>query len=167
MAAIEMEKCPYTKSVLQWALRLGMMVLGTVGLLYLHLWVAVGYLVYSLVFIFLAMPMKHCQYCYYKVKETSTDRKTGKSVERRVSLKKWRESYLEKHVACGKRWGFTFFILFFLPIALIGVSFFLNFSMCAVICLVGFIGLLAAMLLYTRRRICPICAIKEECHSAF
>ena len=74
------EKCPYNKPVLQWVLRLGMMVLGTVGLIFLNLWVSVAYLIYYAVFFFLAMPLKHCQYCYYKVKETTIDIKNGKTI---------------------------------------------------------------------------------------
>jgi len=57
-------KCPFYKPVLQWVFRLGLMALGTVGLYFLNLWVAVGYLIYSFGFYLWAMPIKHCQYCY-------------------------------------------------------------------------------------------------------
>ena len=42
-------KCPYNNSVFQWVLRLGLLVLGTVGLTFLNLWVAVAYLTYFVV----------------------------------------------------------------------------------------------------------------------
>lgn len=70
------QKCPFNNSVFQVVLRLSTMVLGTVGLYFLNIWVAVVYLIYYVVFFFLAMPLKHCQYCYYKVKETTIDEKT-------------------------------------------------------------------------------------------
>jgi len=38
------QKCPYNKPVLQWVLRFAIMVLGTVGLYFFNLWVAVMYL---------------------------------------------------------------------------------------------------------------------------
>ena len=55
------QKCPFNKSVLQLVLRFVLMVLGTVGLIFLNIWVAVAYLIYYVVFFFLAMPLKHCQ----------------------------------------------------------------------------------------------------------
>ncbi len=39
-----LQKCPYQKSVLVWAFRLGRMVFGTVGLIFLNIWAAVMYL---------------------------------------------------------------------------------------------------------------------------
>ena len=160
-------KCPYTKPVVQWVLRFAMLALGTIGIIFLNLWVAVVYLIYFVGFYFFAMPLKHCQYCYYRVKETTIDDKTGKNVENLLPLEKWKELYLKKHVACGKKWSFNFFITFFSPIVLIVISFFLNFSIFALISLIGFIAALSLMLIHMKRRVCPTCVIVEECHSAF
>ena len=158
-------KCPYNKSVFQWVLRLGLMALGTGGLLFLNLWVAVAYLIYYLVFFFLAMPLKHCQYCYYKIKETTLD--SGKTNVKLLPIDEWKESYLEKHVDCGKKWGFNFFILWFLPIILINISLFLSFSIFALISLIGFIVVVAVTLIHMKWKVCPTCAIVDECHSSF
>jgi hypothetical protein len=143
------------------------MVLGTVGLSFLNLWVAVVYLIYYVGFFFWAMPVKHCQYCYYSVKETTIDRKNGKPIEKLLPLDTWKESYLQKHVACGKKWEVNFMILWFLPIVLIGISLFLSFSIFALISLIGFIVVLAGMLIHMRWKVCPTCAFMEECHAAF
>ena len=116
---INEQKCPYNKPVIQWVFRFALMALGIVGLLFLNVWVAVVYLIYYVVFFFLAMPLKHCQYCYYKIKETTIDRKNGKTIVKLLPIDKWKESYLKKHVNYGKKWGFNFFILWFLPIFLI------------------------------------------------
>jgi hypothetical protein len=161
------QKCPYNEPVLQWVLRLGMMVLGTVGLYFLNLWVAVVYLIYYLIWTFWLMPVKHCQYCYYKVKDTTIDKTTGKTIVKLLPKDKWKECYLEKHVECGKKYGFNFFILWFLPIILIIISFFFNFSVIALISLIGFIVMLVVMLGHMKLKVCPTCAIMEECHAAF
>ena len=152
------QKCPFNNSVLQVVLRLALMVIGTVGLYFLNVWVAVVYLIYYVAFFFLAMPLKHCQYCYYKVKETTID-KNGKTIVKLLPKDEWKESYLKKHVDCGKKWGFNFFILWFLPIFLIGISFFLSFSIFALISLIGFIVVLAVMLIHMKWKVCPTCAI--------
>ena len=159
-------RCPYNKPVLQ-LMKLGMTALGSLGLTFLNLWIAVVYLIYSLVFYFVAMPLWHCQYCYYKVKETTIDRKTGKTIVKLLPKDKWKESYLKKHVDWGKKWGFNFFILWFLPIVLIGISLFLSFSIFALISLIGFIIVLVVMMIYVKQKVCPTCAIQEECHSSF
>ena len=161
------QKCPFNHSVFQVVLRLGLMVLGTVGLYFLNIWVAVVYLVYYAVFFFLAMPLKHCQYCYYKVKETTVDEKTGNKIRKLLSKEEWKECCLEKHVDYAKKWGFNFFILWVFPIVLIIISFFLNFSIYALLSLIGFIVVLAVSLVHMRWKVCPSCAIVEECHSAF
>jgi len=41
------QECPFNKSVLQLVLRLGLMALGTMGLIFLNFWVSVVYLIYS------------------------------------------------------------------------------------------------------------------------
>jgi len=162
MNMVVKQKCPFNTSVLQIVLRLVLMVLGTVGLYFLNLWVAVVFLIYYVAFFFFLMPVKHCQYCYYKVKETTKD---GKKCL--LPKDQWKESYLQKHVDCGKKWGFNFFILWFLPIVLISISLFLSFSIFALISLIGFIVVLAISLIHMRWKVCPTCAIMEECHAAF
>ena len=72
------QKCPYHKSVLVWAFRLGQMVFGTVGLIYLNIWAAILYLLYSFVFTFWAWPVKHCKYCYYNI--TTRKLTNGKTI---------------------------------------------------------------------------------------
>lgn len=160
-------KCPFNRSILQVVFRLGLMALGTFGLTYFNLWVALVYLIYYIVFFFLLMPLMHCQYCYFCVKETTKDIETGRTIKNLLSVDKWKESYLKKHVDCGKKWSFNFIILWFLPIVLIVISFFLNFSIYALMSLIGFIVVLAGMLVHMKRKICPTCAIVEECHAAF
>jgi membrane protein YdbS with pleckstrin-like domain len=155
-------KCPFYKSGLQWVFRLALMVLGTVGLYFFNLWVAVAYLIYYIAFFFLLMPLFHCKYCYYRVKETTKDGK-----KELLPKDKWVECCLKKHVACGKKWGFTFIILWLLPIVLITISFFFNFSIIALISLIGFIGVLALSLIHMRWKVCLTCAIIDECHSSF
>ena len=161
------QKCPFNRPVLQKVLRLCLMALGTAGLYFLNIWVSVVYLIYFVVFFFWAMPVKHCQYCYYKVKETTIDKENGKPIVKLLPKDKWKESYLNKHVACGKKWGFNFFILWFLPIVLIGISLFLSFSIFALIALIGFIVVLATMLIHMKWKVCPTCAIVDECHASF
>ena len=161
------QKCPFNNSEFQVFFRWCLMFLGTVGLYFLNIWVAVVYLVYYAVFFFLAMPLKHCQYCYYKVKETTVDEKTGNKIRKLLSKEEWKECCLEKHVDYAKKWGFNFFILWVFPIVLIIISFFLNFSIYALLSLIGFIVVLAVSLVHMRWKVCPSCAIVEECHSAF
>ncbi|UCG70013.1 MAG: hypothetical protein JSV09_03075 [Thermoplasmata archaeon] len=156
-------KCPFYYSALHMVLMIGIMVLGTLGLTFLNLWIAMVYLAYFIVFYFLVMPLIHCQHCYYRVVETKED----KTVKKLLPLDEWRESCLKKHVECGKKWGFNFFISWFLPIILIGISLFLSFSTMALIYLIGFIIVLAVMLIHMRWIVCPKCAIVNECHAAF
>ena len=161
------QKCPFRNSIFQVVLRLGLMILGTVGLYFLNLWIAVVYLIYYVVFFFLLMPLKHCQYCYYKVKETRIDEKSGKTTKELLSKEEWKECCLENHVDYAKKWGFNFFILWVLPIVLIIISFFLNFSIYALLSLIGFIVVLVLSLIHMRWKVCLTCAIVEECHAAF
>ena len=152
-------KCPYYKSVINVALIAILIILGTVGLYYLHLWVAVGYAIYASVFYFFLMPWRHCQYCYYKVKEPTA--------EKLLPKEKWVESCLQKHVACGKKWSANFALLWFIPIIGIVISFFLAFDIVALLSLIGFVVTIALMAIHLQRKICPTCAIEEECHAAF
>ncbi|MHA1978924.1 MAG: hypothetical protein ACW98I_18620 [Candidatus Hodarchaeales archaeon] len=161
-------KCPYNNSVLVLVLRLSLIALGTVGLIFFNVWIAVVYLAYSIVWNLLAWPIKHCQYCYYKVKAPpKIDEKTGKRVAELLPLDVWKESYLHKHVECGKKWSKNLFVLWLLPIVLIPISFLFDFSLFAFIILISFIVVLAGSLGYTRWKICPTCAFMEECHASF
>ena len=156
-------KCPYYTSIIVFILTTVLITLGAIGLYFLNVWVAIGYVTYSISYIFLAMPIKHCQYCYYKVQDPTLDNKTGKL----LPLDKYHESYFPKHVICAKKWANNLFIIWFLPIVLIVISFFLSFEILALIALLGFIVVLAVQLIYTRQKVCTTCAIQEECHAAF
>jgi hypothetical protein len=158
-------KCPFYKPV-PVLIILVLIALGTWGIYYLDLWAAVAYLIYSILFYFLAMPFTICKYCYFKVKETTIDKEKGETIEKLLSLDKWRESYLKKHVGQG---GWTVFmsIIWLLPIVLIVISFFLNFSIFALISLIGFIFVLVGNFFYMLKKKCPTCAIQDECHSSF
>jgi len=157
-------KCPFYSSVVMVVLTIALIAFGTIGIYFLNFWAAVIYLLYSTIYYFLAMPLWHCQYCYYKVKETTKDETT---VEKLVPLDQWKEAHLEKHVVCAKKWGYNFFIIWLIPIVLIVISFILNFSIFAVISLIGFLAMLGGILVYTRRKVCTKCAIMEECHASF
>lgn len=159
-------RCPYY-NLLNIMFMILLIAFGTIGVYFLNLWVAVVYLIYAISWYFLIMPVVHCKYCYYKTKETTVDSTTGKTIENLLPKDQWVESCLQKHVECGKKWSFNFFIAWFLPIILIVISFFLNFSIYALLSLIGFIIVLAVMLVYVRYKVCPTCAIMEECHVAF
>lgn len=158
-------KCPFYKPV-PLLIILALIALGTVGIYFLNLWVSVGYLIYSIVFYFLAMPLTICKYCYFKVKETTIDRDTGETIVKLLPLDKWRESYLKKHVG-QKYWAVFMSIIWLLPIVLIVISFFLNFSIFALIFLIGFIVVLVGNYFHMLRKVCTTCAIMDECHSSF
>ncbi|MHA2203349.1 MAG: hypothetical protein ACW991_06645 [Candidatus Hodarchaeales archaeon] len=160
-------KCPYNNSVIVLVLRLGLIALGTFGISFFNVWVAVVYLIYSVWFNLFVWPIKHCRNCYYKIKEATVDEKTGKTTLTLLSVDEWKETYLEKHVACGKKWFWHSYILWLGPIVLIPISFLWNFSVFALISLIGFIAVLAGTLLYVRFRVCPSCAFMDECHAAF
>ena len=159
-------RCPYYKP-LNILFIIVLITLGTVGVYFLNLWAAVAYLIYAILWYFLVQPTVHCQHCYYKTIETSEDNTTGKVVENLLPKEQWVESCLQKHVESGKKWGFNNFILWFLPILLIVISFFLSFSIFALITLIGFVIVWAVMLINIRYKVCPTCAIMEECHAAF
>ena len=158
-------KCPFYKPV-PVLIILILIALGAWGIYYLNLWAAVGYLIFSILFYFLVMPFTMCKYCYYKVKETSIDKEKRKTIERLLSVDNWREAYLHKHVG-QKNWTVFMTTVWFLPIVLIVVSFFLNFSIFALISLIGFIVVVVGNWFYMLRVKCPSCAIQEECHSSF
>ncbi|MFX0136819.1 MAG: hypothetical protein ACFFDN_24490 [Candidatus Hodarchaeota archaeon] len=159
-------KCPFYKPK-PLLLHSFMIAIGTIGVTFLNLWAAVVYLIYTISWYFLIMPTLHCKNCYFKAKETTIDNNTGKSIVKLLSKGQWKESCLQKHIECGKKWSINFIISFFSPIILIVISFFLSFSIFALISLIGFIGILAGTVGYVRYRVCPTCPIKDECHAAF
>ncbi|MFX1507305.1 MAG: hypothetical protein ACFFDC_14580, partial [Promethearchaeota archaeon] len=150
-------RCPYNNSIIILFLRISIMCFGTIGLIFLNVWIAGLYLLYSLAFNILAWPIKHCQHCYYKIRESIVEENTSTSRSNLLPLKEWKGLYLERHIACGKKWGKNLFILWLGPIALIVFSFLVEFSIVALISLVGFIGALIATGIYMRWKVCPTC----------
>lgn len=159
-------KCPFYKSVQAILIILTLITLGTAGIYFLNSLAAIAYFVYSILFYFLVMPFTMCKYCYFKVKETTVDTETGETIVKLLSLEKWRETHLKKHVG-QKHWTVLMTIVWFAPIILILISFFLNFSIFALISLIGFIIVLVGNYFYMIRKKCPKCTIREECHSSF
>ena len=160
-------KCPFYSSVQAVLIILVLIALGTWGIYFLNVGVAIAYLLYSLVYYFLAMPFVLCKYCYYQYKETTIDSKTGETIKQLVPLDQYNKSYLPLHVKHGKRWTWMMSIIWLLPIVLIGISFFVSFSIYALIALLGFIGVLVGNVFYMLKKKCPTCAIQEGCHSGF
>ena len=158
-------KCPFYKPV-PLLIVIAMIALGTAGIYFLNYWAAVGYAIFSLVFYFLVMPFTTCKFCYFKVTESQQDEDTGKTSEKLLSVDQWSKSHLHLHVG-QKGWAFFMAIIWFLPIVLVGVSFFLNFSIYALLSLIGFLGILIGNYYYMLRIKCPTCPIQEECHSSF
>ena len=159
-------KCPFYKP-LPLVFIVVQTILGTLGIYFLNLWVAIVYLIYAVSWYFLVQPIVHCKYCYYKSTETKIDDKSEKSIEQLLPKEKWLESCFEKHVDCGKKWSPVMMISWFLPMILIGISLFLNFSIIALITLIGFVCVVATGLAHMRWKVCPTCAFMEECHAAF
>jgi hypothetical protein len=158
-------KCPFYKP-LPLLIVIVLVSLGTVGISFLNYWAAVGYAVFSLVFYFLVMPFTTCKFCYFKVTESEVDEETGKTTEKLLSVEQWSKSHLHLHVS-QKGWAFVMAIIWFAPIVLIGISFFLNFSIYALLSLIGFLGMLVGNYFYMLRIKCPTCPIQEQCHSSF
>ncbi len=142
------KKCPATASKSRFFLNLIMVAFGAVGLYYLSIWASVAYILLFLVVFFVVMPMRMCQYCYYKVDS---------------SLEEWKEEYLQQHADCVKKWGSAIFLIWGVPIVGIIASFFTNFSPVAVVCLVGFVALLSVLPMHLRKTICAFCEILEVC----
>jgi len=159
-------RCPFYKPV-RLSIIFAMIALGTWGIYFLNLWAAIVYSTYSILFFFLALPLTICKYCYYKVKETTIDGKKGKNIAKLLPIDKWKESYLQKWVSQGKKVSVFMGIIWLLPIVLIFISFFLNFSIFALISLIGCIVVLGVNVIYMKRKVCPTCAIKDECKSSF
>jgi hypothetical protein len=142
------KECPLKSSMPHFLLMVLMAILGITGLYYLSPWVSLAYIVYFVVFIFVIMPVKMCQNCYYRTKGT---------------IDEWKEKYSADHVQCTKTWGLGMFIVWLVPIAGIIISFFKNFSYIAVICLVGFVVALIASNKHLEKAICTTCELYEAC----
>ena len=161
-------KCPYNDSIVLLVLRISTIVLGTIGLMVFNELIATVYLAYSLIYNVVIWPVIHCKHCYYKVKEFKKDEETGEVSVTLLPIEKWKESSLDNHVACGKKWGApNLMILWLTPIILIIISFLIDFSIYALFILISFIATLALIGIYTRKRICTTCAFMEECHASF
>lgn len=160
-------KCPYNKSFVIQASRIVVILLGSLGICFLSVWLAILYIIYSLVFNYVVWPVIHCQHCYYKMTKTSRDKESDKSIKVFLAVNEWKESYLDKHVACGKKYGKNLFILWFGPIVLIIISFFINFNLIALMSLIGIVASLGGMGYFMTKVVCEKCAIKEECFSSF
>ena len=150
-------KCPFYKSLQTILIILVLITIGTIGIKFFDSWIAVGYFVYSMLFYFLIMPFKVCKYCYFKVKQTTVDEETGKTVEKLLSVDEWSQKCLKKHVG-QKNWAGLMIILWFAPIVFTVISLFLNFSIFAPITLIGFIAVLIGNYLYMIKVKCPKCA---------
>ena len=159
-------KCPFYGKPVSVLIILVLIALGTWGIYYFSLRAAVGYSIYSVLFYFLVMPLTICKYCYFKAKETAIDKEKGKAIEKLLSVDKWSESYLHKHVG-QKHWTWLMALIWFLPIVLIVISFFRDFSYIALVPLIGFIVVVVGNVIHMLRKVCPTCAIKDECHSSF
>lgn len=158
-------RCPFYKSITAVLIILALIGLGTIGISFLNVWLAVVFFAYSTLWYFLVMPFTLCKYCYFRQKETATDMTTGKTIERLMPIDKWRETNgIGKHVG-QKNWSYCMSIVWLLPIVLMVISFFVNFSPFALAALVGFIGVLVGNYYYMLRKKCPTCAIKDECHA--
>jgi len=153
-------KCPFYRPG-RLLIILAMIAIGTWGISFLNIWAAVSYSVYSVLFFFLALPLMICKYCYYKTKGTT------QTIEGLLPVDKWRELYLKKWISRGKKVQIFMGIIWLLPMVLIFISFFLNFSLFALISLIGCIVVLGGNVIYMNRRVCPTCTIKDECHSSF
>jgi membrane protein YdbS with pleckstrin-like domain len=161
-------RCPFYSSATAVSIILGLIALGTIGIYFLNVWAAVAYLAYSLLWYFLAMPFVMCKDCYYNIKETTIDSATGKTIDKLMTIDKWRETNgIAKHVSRGKKTTYFMTIVWILPFVLIFISFFKNFSIFALFSLIGFAIVLVGNYYYMLRKKCPSCAIQKECHQAF
>ena len=158
-------KCPFYKPI-NLLIILVKIALGTWGIYYLNLWAAVGYLIFSILFFFLIMPLTMCKHCYFKVIESSTDEKTGKITKKLMDVDVWGKTLLHKHAGQGY-WSWAMFIIWISPVVLIIISFFRNYNYLAIIALVGFILAVVGNFFYMLKVKCPSCPIREYCHSAF
>ena len=148
-------KCPFYRPV-RLLIILAMITLGTWGISFLKIWASVSYFIYSILVFGLILPLTICKFCFYKTKMSI-----------QFSINKWRELYLNKWVSQGKIVRIFMGIIWLLPMVLIFISFFLNFSIYAVIALIGLVAMVVGNYLFMVRVKCPKCPIREECHSSF
>ena len=148
-------KCPFYKPV-RLLIILAMIAIGTWGIYFLNVWAAGSYFVYSILVFFVTLPLTICKYCFYTTK---------KSIQ--SSIGKWKELYLKEWIRKGKMVRVFMGIIWLLPMVLIFISFFLNFSFFTIITLIGCIAVLGGNVIYMNQRVCPTCAINDECHSSF
>ena len=153
-------KCPFYRPV-RLLIILAMIVVGSWVISFLNTWVSVSYSVYSVLLFFLVLPLTICKSCYYKTRETA------QTCERLLSVDKWREMHLKKWVSQGEKVRIFMGIIWLLPMVLIFISFFFNFSLFALLSLIGCIAVLGGNVLYMNQKVCPTCAINDECHSSF
>jgi len=147
-------KCPFYRPI-RLLIILAMITIGTWGISFLNIWLSVSYFLYSILVFGLILPLTICKYCYYKTKSLQ------------FSVDKWRELFLKKWVSQGKIARIFMGIIWLLPIVLIFISFFLNFSVLALISIIGCIVVLRGNVIYMNQGVCPTCTIKDECHSSF
>jgi len=159
-------KCPFFGSATALSIIVVLIALGTIGISYLNYWAAMGYLLYSLVFYFLVMPLTMCKYCYFKITESTPNDEKGENIEKLLSVDQWSRSFLHMHVG-QKGWTYAMTIVWLAPIFLIGASLFLNFSLFALTALIGFVIVLVGNFFFMVRIKCPTCPIKEQCYSSF
>ena len=159
-------KCPFFGSITALLIIVMLITLGTIGMSYLNYWAAVGYLSYSLLFYFFAMPQTMCKYCYFKIKESTTNEEKGEPIENLLPVDQWSKSFLHMHVG-QKGWSYAMAIVWLAPIFLIGASLFLNFSLSALLALFGFLVVLVSNFFFMVRIKCPTCSIQKQCYSSF
>ena len=159
------QRCPFYKPI-PILIVLVLIALGTWGIYYFNPWVALGYSIYSLLFYFLLMPFTICKHCYFRIIVTSIDEEKGKITKKLMSVDEWGKTLLHKHVG-QKHWTWAMTVIWILPIVLIIISFFREFSYLALISLIGFIIALVGFVVYLLKVKCPSCSIQEECHSSF
>ena len=148
-------KCPFYRPI-RLLIILAMIAIGTWGISFLNIWLSVLYFLYSMLVFSLILPLTICRYCYYKTKMNS-----------QFSVTTWRELYLRKWISQGKIVRIFMGIIWLLPIVLISISFFVNFSFLGLLSLIGCIVTLGGNVVYMNQRVCPTCIIRDECHSSF
>jgi len=158
-------RCPFYKP-LPILIVLVLIAFGTWGSYYLHLWAAISYLVYSLLFYFVLMPFTMCKHCYFKVIETSKDEEKGTTTEKLMDVDEWGTTLLHKH-AGQKNWSWAMFIVWISPVVLTIIALARDFNYLPLIALIGFIIMVVGNFFYMLKVKCPECPIREYCHSAF
>ncbi|NPD90304.1 MAG: hypothetical protein HGN29_16450 [Asgard group archaeon] len=158
-------RCPFYK-LIPVLIIFVLIALGTWGIYYLNLWAAVAYLVYSLLFYFVIMPLTMCKHCYFKVIKTSTDEETGKTTKKLMDVDKWGKTLIHKHVG-QKNWVWPMFLIWSAPIVIIIIALVRGFNYLPLIALIGFVVVVVGNFFYMIKVKCPTCPIREYCHEAF